>query len=352
MSNTMKHYLKLAASAACFCDPWHCECSTAAAAAKSGWVYDCGPHTPEECVGNCRIHPLVSGEAGAIWILMNAGFNGVWGSIDVEEAEERLAAETPEQTAARLAELARMEAAGKAEIEVYRVHKKEEKWCTKGGDMKFRVPRPCKYATLFLAHTCAGCGAKVPEGETACRAIKPATATTRQRVCGEVLAGCWNHEQTHTCIYIHPDEEHWAAACDGSLCYDRNASVFYKKGQTTPSAAGLGRFAGFVATERASGAPSPVGRAGAGALPPPAPVGRAGAGALPPKPLAAAPKAPWAKPAPSAPVAKPKAAAAPVYKYGRLRPGGKFDNSEDEAEARAEWIESQKDRRGGGRHDW
>ena len=33
-----------------------------------------------------------------------------------------------------------------------------------------------------------------------------------------------------------------------------------------------------------------------------------------------------------------------VWRYGRYRPNGKFDNSDDESEARAEWIESQKDR--------
>ena len=33
-----------------------------------------------------------------------------------------------------------------------------------------------------------------------------------------------------------------------------------------------------------------------------------------------------------------------MWRYGRYRPNGKFDNSDDESEARAEWIESQKDR--------
>jgi len=33
-----------------------------------------------------------------------------------------------------------------------------------------------------------------------------------------------------------------------------------------------------------------------------------------------------------------------VWRYGRYRPNGKFDNSDDESEARAEWIESRKDR--------
>ena len=33
-----------------------------------------------------------------------------------------------------------------------------------------------------------------------------------------------------------------------------------------------------------------------------------------------------------------------VWRYGRYRPNGKFENSDDEDEARAEWIESRKDR--------
>jgi len=281
MSSTMKHYLNLAASAACPCNPWHCVCAEQTPTAPEG-------HSPEKCIGNCRVHSLVRGEAGAIWVLMNAGFNGIWGSLDVEETEERLASETAEQTAARLAELARLEAEAKAEIADRRVFKKEEKWCAKGGGMKFRVPKPCKYVTLLLSRTCAGCdklGIKsiLPEGDDTCRMVRPATATTRQRVCGEVLAGCWNHEKTHSCIYVHPDEPQWADACSGCLDVRADNRLVFCRA-TDPAATRMagkaqpqGRFAALGASH---GQPKPMHAGG----------GRAAA------PLAAKP-APWAKPA-------------------------------------------------------
>ena len=50
------------------------------------------------------------------------------------------------------------------------------------------------------------------------------------RVCDQEFAGCWNHEQTRTCIYVHPDEPQWADACSGALCYDRQAQVFHLRG--------------------------------------------------------------------------------------------------------------------------
>ena len=210
MTNAMNAFRDLAASAACQCQPWHCQCATVPPQAAAG-------HSVWECVGNCKIHTLVSGEAGNIWILMNAGFNGIWGRIYVEEEEERLSKETPEQVKARLAERERQDAETKAAIAALKVDRKEEKWCDKKGGMKFRVPRPCKYATLFEKRVCAGCGAKVPEGSDVCKAHKAATETTVARVCGETLAGCWNHEQTHSCIYVHPDEPQWADACCGKL---------------------------------------------------------------------------------------------------------------------------------------
>jgi len=94
--------------------------------------------------------------------------------------------------------------------------------------MKFRVPRPCKYATLYEQRICSDCGAKVPEGATVCKAMKG------HRVCDQEFAGCWNHEQTQTCIYIHPDEPQWKDACSGALCYDRQASCFHLRGQELP----------------------------------------------------------------------------------------------------------------------
>jgi len=325
---------QLAASVACQCPPWHCQCDQVPPQAAAG-------HSVWECVGNCKIHTLVSGEAGSIWILMNAGFNGIWGRIDGEEEAERLAAETPEQKAARLAELARMDAVTKAEIEATKVHRKEEKWCAKDGAMKFRVPRPCKYATLFEKRICAGCGTKLPAGSDVCAAIKPATATTRQRVCGETLAGCWNHEQTRTCIYVHPDEKQWADACSGALCYDRQRQCFHLQGEGPASAPSApSRFAALV------GPPRPHGAGGAA---PWAQQQRHGPRQEAPKPAAVAAPKPsadgWTSVAPKR--AAPPKDQASRWVYGRLRPGGKFDNSEDESEARSEWIEGQKDKASG-----
>jgi hypothetical protein len=182
-------------------------------------------HHHTDCPGHCAEHPLMDEEALSIARRMRA--NGpsctTWGDIMYEEEQAMLAAETPAQKAARLAALAEEERKGKQEVVKYLVHRKEEKW-TKGGEMKFRVPRPCKYATLYAARTCSDCGAHVPEGQTVCKAMKG------HRVCDQEFAGCWNHEQTRTCIYVHPDEPQWADACSGALCYDRQAQCFHLRG--------------------------------------------------------------------------------------------------------------------------
>jgi len=183
------------------------------------------PHHHTDCPGNCAEHPLMDEEALSIARRMRA--NGpsctTWGDIMYEEEQAMLAAETPAQKAVRVEAEAEHERKGKKEIVKYLVHRKEEKW-TNGGEMKFRVPRPCKYATLYAARTCSDCGAHVPEGQTVCKAMKG------HRVCDQEFAGCWNHEQTHTCIYVHPDEPQWADACSGALCYDRQAQCFHLRG--------------------------------------------------------------------------------------------------------------------------
>lgn len=93
----------------------------------------------------------------------------------------------------------------------YSVKRKENKWATKGS-MKFRVPKPCKYSKLFLEGICARCGKNVPEGQEMCS-------------CGEKLQDCWSHK-TNSCIYVHPDEPEWEAACDGTLAYNRQQQKF------------------------------------------------------------------------------------------------------------------------------
>jgi hypothetical protein len=163
-----------------------------------------------------------------------------FGDIVFLEDMRYYAAETPEQRASRKEALALRDAADEAKVIGCKVAAKEEKWTSKGA-MKFRVPRPCRYATLFEKRICAGCSAQLPPGQNTCSAIvvrveeqerrhdgrmagtgkmvsrlaKPGDLGARP--CGEILAGCWNHEQHRTCIYVHPDEPQWSAACAGTL---------------------------------------------------------------------------------------------------------------------------------------
>ena len=81
--------------------------------------------------------------------------------------------------------------------------------------MKFRVPKPCKYSKLFLERICARCGKNVPEGQEMCS-------------CGEKLQDCSSHK-TNSCIYVHPDEPEWEAACDGTLAFNRQHQIFYSR---------------------------------------------------------------------------------------------------------------------------
>jgi hypothetical protein len=218
------------------------------------------PHDHTECPGNCHQHPLLEGAYLEMVLRMRAAGPSctTWGDIMYEEEQAMLAAETPAQRQSRLQAEAEHERKGKQEIVKYLVHRKEEKW-TKGGEMKFRVPRPCKYATLFAQRTCANCSAHVPVGQTHCQAMKG------HLVCGQELAGCWNHEQTRTCIYVHPDEAQWADACSGVLCYDRQAACFHLRGAEP---AQVNRFVAAVRHDERTqqrGGPQRHGAAGGGA---------------------------------------------------------------------------------------
>ncbi|NCA17742.1 MAG: hypothetical protein EBS90_11990, partial [Betaproteobacteria bacterium] len=138
---------------------------------------------------------------------------------------------------------------------VSKVARKEDKW-TNQGSMKFRVPRPCRYASLFQQRICANCSTKLPAGTDTCsarivmveeqekrrdgrlagtgkmvaRLAEPGASGVR--ICGEKLAGCWNHDQHRTCIYVHPDEPQWAAACAGTLrVKEDNRLIFCMAGE-------------------------------------------------------------------------------------------------------------------------
>ena len=203
-------------------------------------------HSADACPGNCKLHPLLSGSVLQMDRLIGTVPNGSWGDLAEEEFAARRAAETPQQTAARLRAEAAAEVKSHANLVDYSVHRKEDKW-TKGGQMKFRVPRPCKYAALFAKHACASCERVLPPGQDTCS----------NGHLPEKLAGCWNHAKTRTCIYVHPDEEQWSAACDGSLCYDRTRQCFHLRGESLPSATPVAvaanRFESLVRQEREAG---------------------------------------------------------------------------------------------------
>jgi len=186
-----------------------------------------------------------------------------FGDLTFLEDMRYYATETPAARAARKEAEALRDAADEARVIDSKVARKEEKWTNKGA-MKFRVPRPCRYASLFEKRICAGCNTPVPEGQSTCSAtvVKVEEQERRHdgrmagtgkmvsrlakagdigaRTCGELLAGCWNHEQHHTCIYVHPDEPQWAAACAGTLRVKAdNRLVFCMAGEEGGAAAGV-----------------------------------------------------------------------------------------------------------------
>ena len=221
------------------------------------WVYDTTdfpgiagtpPPAPVRCGCPCNSDPLY---CNTLLFRDPQRFNALsWGDQTYLEDWMMEAYETPEAKAKRLSKQAAADEASKKELLKYSVTKKEEKW-TKGGQMKFRVPRPCRYSSFFLEHTCAKCESKVPEGQNICTAqiiyvmgqemrngrmvdtdkLVPKVVKSGGILCKERLAGCWNHEAHKTCIYIHPDEPQWADACSGKLCYDRDKQKFHNKGE-------------------------------------------------------------------------------------------------------------------------
>lgn len=200
-----------------------------------------------------------------------------FGDITFLEDMRYYATETPEVRVARKQAEALRDAADATKVVDSKVARKEEKW-TASGSMKFRVPRPCKYASLFQQRICANCSSHLPVGQDTCsapivmveeqerrrdgRMAGTGKMVARQaspsdsgvRPCGERLAGCWNHDQHKTCIYVHPDEPQWPAACAGTLRVKTdNRLVFCMAGEEGPSPSSAatrdftGRFSGLVA---------------------------------------------------------------------------------------------------------
>jgi predicted nucleic acid-binding Zn ribbon protein len=233
--------------------PWECQHGSwlMQAEAPAGWVSG----------GESRSLDIVwdSPEIASACVSWLEGRDGLsWGDLVFLEDMRYYATETPSLRAARKEAEALRDAAENQHSIGNRVALKEKKW-TDHGSMKFRVPRPCKYASLFHKRICASCSASVPAGQDHCsakvamveeqerrrdgRMVGTGKMVARQaragdigvRTCGEALAGCWNHDQHRTCIYVHPDEPQWAAACAGSLrVKNDNRLVFCMAGEEGP----------------------------------------------------------------------------------------------------------------------
>ena len=191
-----------------------------------------------------------------------------FGEIAYQEDLEYYAAEGPERRAARLEA---MEAYAVKEVHgqmLCRVKRKEEKWA--------RAPRicaPCRYASLLMQRTCASCMAKVPLGQTACSSLVVREEEQQRRhdgrlvgtgkmvvrvakegdlgvkPCGEVLAGCWNH-QHGTCIYVHPEERQWADALAGRMPRKLSSQEFANWGMVPVAPVVPNRFANLGGGQR------------------------------------------------------------------------------------------------------
>ena len=303
-------------------------------------------HESRDCLGNCEEHPLVTGDFAVMWILENAaGHSGLWGRMTVDEDLEIAEAETPEARAAR-------EEAEAAKRQIEGVQKKAARWTSDGEAMKFRVPKPCRYASFFSKRLCVECDKEgvrsvIPEGDDVCRAVIPSQVrknnigdlyTTEARYCGAELSGCHNHE-TGTCIYVHPDEREWADACSGRLDtrFD-NRLVFCLA--TDPAAMRNHRDAAPAHGGGRGGRGAPPRGGGRGAPPhgqrsynqerprPPAGAPNRFAAALAPQPQAKPQKAPQVKPQQAPPA--PKKVQATQSRFGAL------EESSDE-EDRSAW---------------
>ena len=173
---------------------WECSCGN--------WVVpESGDsHSAHQCSGNCSEHPLLYGQTLELHLAVQNGT--LWGDILLAWEDAEIAKETPEQKAARAAARLAQDHKMVEGVIDYSVAKKTERWTDKSGEMKFRVPRCCRYETLFLE--------------------------------GKEARGCWMHEKGEPCIYVHPDQPQWADAMANRLCYDRDAQAFYLKGQPVP----------------------------------------------------------------------------------------------------------------------
>lgn len=174
-----------------------------------------------------------------------------WGDVVEADRQATIAAETPDQTRARIQKQEAEDKAAMNRLIAQSIKEKKERW---HGN---RMAKPCDYQALFINRVCSNCLSHVPVGQTHCQAkAQPWSKATERRdlvrqaakralanqpalarpashmTCGQELSGCWNHADSRSCAYVHPDEgDLWAAAVSGKLCYDRQAQSFYLKGQ-------------------------------------------------------------------------------------------------------------------------
>ena len=230
-----------------FYAPWECE--------HGIWLMPSEPPSVRRAVESPLSHEAL------MLAILRSQEDLSFGEIAYLEDLEFYAAETPEQREGRKRAMLERDAQEEKGIILSKVKRKEEKWTNKG-TMEFRICAPCRYASLLLQRTCAGCSAKVPLGQDICSAqiIKVEEQERRHdgkwagtgkmisrlakagdigvRTCGEALAGCWNHEQHATCIYVHPEERQWADALAGRMPRKLSSKEYAEWGMAAAAAAG------------------------------------------------------------------------------------------------------------------
>lgn len=152
-------------------------------------------HSLEECRGgSCPGHGLMTGDILALYIGPQAGL--MWGDILALEHEAELAAETPAQKAARLAEEARKDAERAAAVAAAEIRKAKELVASRPSppnrryDRRTGKPMPCKFFCF------QGVLGKEHPAER-----DPRTGTMWE-------SGCAFHKKGK-CEFFHPDEPEW-----------------------------------------------------------------------------------------------------------------------------------------------
>jgi len=174
-------------------------------------------HHPDECVGNCSIHPLA--EVG------NEMKNSTWWWADMVEAElaEMSRCETPDDREARRIADEQEAEARRLDLEASRMHTyaQDQKVLNMRGKGKDRhiikLDSPCKW--LFADE-------KAPKNKWAKNEQGKLCAPIANHLTG---AECWAHSyhdpktkeliEPHTCKYLHPGENGWHTEWAKNRCF-------------------------------------------------------------------------------------------------------------------------------------